>query len=238
MVEKSLMNNIMKRIIYTILTVVVLGAIMYSCKKDGYFVGGDLHNPKINLTTYDWLKSNKDGVFDTVIMLIDKAGVKDKINKQGITFFAPTDYDIYNYVQARSIAMQRIDPEKKWTVDSMIKYELPRFADSIDMYIVNQTLPNDLLTENGAKYKNAKGKDVVVSYEPTDDPNLGYNEASSVRPRIVYFSYLFQVLGNNVPASDIALPVGVRTRVQTSNAQTTTGVVHVLNNSHILFFYR
>lgn len=238
MVEKSLMNNIMKRLIYIILTVVVLGTMMYSCKKDGYFVDGDLHNPKINMTTYDWLKSNKDGVFDTVIMLIDKAGVKDKINKQGITFFAPTDYDIYNYVQARSIAMQRIDPEKKWTVDSMIKYELPRFADSIDIYIVNQTLQNDLLTENGAKYKNAKGKDVVVSYEPTDDPNLGYNEASSVRPRIVYFSYLFQSLGNNVPASDIALPIGVRTRVQTSNAQTTTGVVHVLNNSHILFFYR
>lgn len=228
----------MKRLIYTILVMIALGTIMYSCKKDGYFVGGDLHSPKINMTTYDWLKSNKDGVFDTVIMLIDKAGVKDKINKQGITFFAPTDYDIYNYVQARSIAMQRIDPEKKWTVDSMIKYELPRFADSIDMYIVNQMLPNEILTGDGTKYKNATGKDIVVSYEETDDTDLGYNEASSIKPRIVYFSYLFQALDNNVPASDIALPVGIRTRVQTSNANTTTGIVHVLNNNHILFFYR
>jgi len=50
------------------------------------------------MTTYDWMKSNKYGVFDTVLMLIDKAGVKDKINAQGVTFFAPTDYDVYNYV--------------------------------------------------------------------------------------------------------------------------------------------
>ncbi|MGE8301523.1 MAG: fasciclin domain-containing protein [Sphingobacterium paramultivorum] len=228
----------MKRIIYSILTVIVLGTMMYSCKKDGYFVGGDLHNPKINMTTYDWLKSNKDGVFDTVIMLIDKAGIKDKINKQGITFFAPTDYDVYNYVQVRTAQIQRIDPDKKWTVDSMIKYELPRFADSIDMYVVNQQLTNDMFNEKGTTYKNAKGNNVVVSYEETSDPNLGYNSASSIKPRIVYFSYLFQALGSNVPASGITLPVGVRTRVQTSNAQTTTGVVHVLNNSHTLFFYR
>lgn len=226
----------MKRLIY--ITMIALGVMLYSCKKDGYFVGGELHDPKINMTTYDWLKSNKYGVFDTVIMLIDKAGVKDKINKQGITFFAPTDYDIKNYVNARSRALQSIDENLRWTVDSMIKYELPRFADSIDMYIVNQTLPNSVLTAHGAKYKNAKGKEVVVSYEETEDEKLGYVKGSTIRPKIVYFSYLFKPMDANVPASDIDLPLGIRTLVQTSNANTTTGVVHVLTNDHTLFFYQ
>jgi len=226
----------MKRLIY--ITMIALGATLYSCKKDGYFVGGELHDPKINMTTYDWLKSNKYGVFDTVIMLIDKAGVKEKINKQGITFFAPTDYDIKNYVNARSRALQSIDENLRWTVDSMIKYELPRFADSIDMYIVNQTLPNSVLTAHGAKYKNAKGKEVVVSYEETEDEKLGYVKGSTIRPKIVYFSYLFKPMDANVPASDIDLPLGIRTLVQTSNANTTTGVVHVLTNDHTLFFYQ
>ncbi|MGE8292176.1 MAG: hypothetical protein ACN6ON_10870 [Sphingobacterium sp.] len=226
----------MKRLIY--IAMIALGAMLYSCKKDGYFIGGELHDPKINMTTYDWLKSNKYGVFDTVIMLIDKAGIKDKINKQGITFFAPTDYNIKNYVNARSRELQKIDENLKWTVDSMIKYELPRFADSIDMYIVNQTLPNSVLTAQGAKYKNVKGKEVVVSYEETEDENLGYVKGSTIKPKVVYFSYLFKPMDANIPASDIKPPLGIRTLVQTSNANTTTGVAHVLTNDHILFFYQ
>ncbi|MDH5828738.1 hypothetical protein [Sphingobacterium faecium] len=228
----------MKKIILNI--IIVLGIIVgiSSCKKDGYFVGGELHNPKIDMTTYDWLKSNKYGVFDTVLMLIDKSGAKDKINASGITFFAPTDRDVHNYVQARSFAIQQIDPNKMWTVDSIIKYELKSFADSLDLYIVKEPLINSLLTEKGKKYKNAKGSDVIVSYEETRDPALGYNENSSVIPRIVYFTYLFSPIGDDFNVSTIVPPIGSHTRVQTSNAQTTTGVVQVLNDSHVLFFYR
>lgn len=77
----------MKKIVVNIRVLLTILVAISSCKKDGYFVGGELHNPKINMTTYDWMKSNKYGVFDTVLMLIDKAGVKEKINAPGITFF-------------------------------------------------------------------------------------------------------------------------------------------------------
>lgn len=228
----------MKKTILNIFLLVGIVVAISSCKKDDYFVGGELHNPKINMTTYDWMKSNKYGVFDTVLMLIDKAGVKDKINAQGITFFAPTDYDVYNYVQARTTILQKIDPKKKWTVDSIMKYELNRFADSIDIYIAKESLVNGVLTEKGKKYKNAKGGEFFASYEETRDPALGYNPNSTVIPRVVMFTYLFQPVAADVDITKIVPPVGIRTLVQTSNAQTTTGVVHVLSNSHTLFYYR
>ncbi|MFE2861156.1 hypothetical protein [Sphingobacterium multivorum] len=228
----------MKKIILNIACLFGIIVAISSCKKNDYFVGGELHNPKINMTTYDWMKSNKYGVFDTVLMLIDKAGVKDKINAQGVTFFAPTDYDVYNYVQARTRQVQKVDPKKMWTVDSIMKYELGRFADSIDLYITKEQLTNDKLTASGKKYKNNKGGNFIISYEETRDPALGYNENSTVLPKVVMFTYLYQSIGDVFDVKTIIPPVGSRTLVQTSNAQTTTGVVHVLHNSHVLFYYR
>lgn len=153
-------------------------------------------------------------------------------------FFAPTDYVVNNYVQAKTRAIQNVDPNKKWTVDSIIKYELKKFADSLDIYIAKENLINDILIAKGKKYNNVKGGEFIVSYEETEDPNLGYNPNSSVVPKVVYFTYLFKPIGNDFDVTKIVDPIGNRILVQTSNAQTTTGVVHVLNNAHNLFFYR
>jgi len=215
------------------------GALIFAaCGKNDYRVGGDLHSPNINMTTYDYLKSNQDGLFDTLLMLVDLAGIKDKINQQGVTFFAPTDYAINRYVERRTLQLQKTDPFLKWTVDSIIQHELPRFADSLDIYFVKEQLPNSELTRTGKVYKNAKNNEVVVSYEETTDKNLGKNDNSTVFPRIVYFTYLYQPLDPGFDVTKITLPVGIRTLVQTSNARTTTGTLHVLQNSHTLFFYR
>jgi len=212
--------------------------IFAACGKNDYRVGGDLHSPNINMTTYDYLKSNRDGLFDTLLLLVDLAGIKDKINQPGATFFAPTDYAINNYVERRTRQVQKVDPFQKWTLDSIITHELPRFADSLDIYFVKEQLPNSELTPTGKVYKNAKNNDVVVSYEETTEKNMGKNDNSTLLPQVVYFTYLFQPIAPGFDVKDIALPVGIRTLVQTSNARTTTGTLHVLQNSHTLFFYR
>lgn len=209
-----------------------------SCDNSDYILGEGLHDPKINMSTYDYLKSNQFGYFDTLIMLIDKAGIKDKINENGITFFAPTDYSINNYILSRTLDIQNIDPNKMWTVDSIIKYELDRFADSIGIYIVKDLVPNSVLNESGTIYNTSLNNKVVASYEETTEDNMGENDYSSVIPKVVYFTYLYQELQPGFDIKTIQYPVGVRTLVQTSNAQTTTGVLHVLANSHILFYYR
>ncbi len=218
---------------------VIAGLFFSACKKNDYFVGGTIHNTKVNMSTYDFLKSNNRGLFDTLILLVDKAGIKDQINKQSMTFFAPTDYSIRAYCDYRSLLVQRVDPNKRWTVDSIIKYELPRFADSLNVYMLPSVVSFDQSTENGKIYSTQKtNAKAVVSYEPTDDPKLGYNSNSSIFPRIMYYTYLYKPLAEPFVASEIPATDGARTLVQTSGVESTTGIVHVLSNNHRLFFAR
>lgn len=222
------------RIIPAFCTIIIF---FTSCKKNNYLVGGSLHSAKVNMTTYDYLKSNSAGLFDTLLLLVDKAGLKDKINQQGVSFFAPTDYSINGYLNSRALEEQQIDPYRQWTIDSMIKYEMPKFIDSINIYFVNEALTYDKLTINGTLYPTLKpGSDCVVSYEETRDPALGYNPNVSTIPRIVYFTFLLQALTPPIVASEITSDEGVHTRVQTSGIESTTGIIHVLNNQHNLFF--
>lgn len=217
--------------------IISLSILLFACKRDDYFIGGSRHSAKVNMSTYDFLKSHPQGLFDTLLLLVDKAGLKDKINEAGITFFVPTDYAISSYLEKRAKEEQNIDPFRKWTIDSLIKYELNKFTDSLNVYIVKSMLTYDKLTNNGTLYSTAKGgTECVVSYEETRDESLGYNPSVSTIPRIVYYTLLLKPLTPPIIASEISSDEGIRMRVQTSGIESTTGMVQVLNNSHTLFF--
>lgn len=211
--------------------------IFSACKKNDYLKGGTIRSNKVNMTTYDFLKSNPAGLFDTLLLLIDKAGVKDKINQPGITFFAPTDYAVNNYLERRAAQERNIEPHRNWTIDSVFKYEMAKFADSLNVYIVPGTLIYDKLTMDGAVYPTQKtGASCVVSYEQTFDPAYGYNANVSTIPQLVWFTLILQPLTPPIVAADIDTDHGTRVRIQTSGIESTTGIIHVLNNSHRLFF--
>jgi len=207
------------------------------CKKDNYIVGGKLESTTTTLSTYDYLKNNRFKMFDTLLMLVDKAGLKDVINQQGITFYAPSDYSIDNYLNKRTIEVQNVDPNKKYTIDTLIKYDLNNFKDSLNAYIVHSTVTYNSLTENGVVFKTALGNQAVISYETTTDPTLGYSGAISTLPRIEYYTF---IKGSPLPsplvASQIPDTVGVRVLCQTSGLTTATGQLDVLSNTHILYF--
>jgi len=231
----------MKNIKILMLLFLVICISFLSCNRDKYLTGGSLHTSKFNVTTYDFLKNQTSGVFDTLVLLIDKAGIKDKVNQQGITFFAPTDYAINNYLGRRTLEEQKVDESRKWTIDSLIKYELSKFTDSVNVYFVDQLFPFDKLTENGVIVPTQKsGASSVVSYETItpDNPDyekLGGNTNTSAKLRLVYYTFLFRPLTPPVVASEISSADGNRNLVQTSGIETTTGMIQVLSNQHILF---
>src|ERR1700759_321909 len=138
----------MKNIFKLIIVIAIANIILASCKKD-YIIGGKLESTTTNLTTYDYLKSNRFKMFDTLLMLVDKAGLKDVINQKGITFYAPTDFSINKYLQKKTLEAQVIDPFAKYTIDTLIKYDLATFADSIKTYIIPKTITYASLTFNG-----------------------------------------------------------------------------------------
>lgn len=222
--------------------IISLAALMlisvYSCKKQNYIIGGQTSNPVSPLTTYDYLKGNSLHLFDTLLMLVDSAGLKDSINQQGVTFFAPTDYSIDAYLTARTAVVQNVNPNALYTIDSMLKYDLARVRDSLMMYIIHQPLPFSILTQNGVEYATGlPGDSAVVSFEETENANLGYSALVSSVPQVLYFTQMWYPAPIPLVADDITSNVGVHTLCQTSGIQTTTGMLDVLTNSHVLFFY-
>lgn len=183
-----------------------------ACKKDNYLEGGTIHNPKVDMTTLDYLKKNP--LFDTLCLLIDKAGIADKINKSGISLFTPTDYHINTYIRQKNSIAQQVDESRRYTVDSMIKYDLNSFRDSMDVYIINQALPFSSLSGTAKPFATAfAGITANVSYEEVQDEELGYNPNTGTFPRLVFFE-----IGD------------IKTYCQTSGIETNTGMLFVLQN--------
>ena len=218
--------------------------ILTSCKKQDYITGGvpeDVNKYK-NTSTYDVLAKNP--LYDTLVKVIDAAGMKDKINAQGTTFFAPSDYSIYNYLADRtSVVQNTINQDSKFGLDSLLYYvtnNINGTRDSLSLYLIPQLLTYDKLTETGAYFSTGlAGDKVIVSYETTKDSYLGYNPIVSSFPRLVYFTHLWYpyTLNDANPASDVPLDIGVRTLVIASGLQTQNGIINALDNSHVLFFY-
>lgn len=218
--------------------------VLASCKKQDYITGGvpeDVNKYK-NTSTYDVLAKNP--LYDTLVKVIDAAGMKDKINAQGSTFFAPSDYSIYRYLAARTyVVQQTINQDSNFGLDSLLYYvtnNINGTRDSLSLYLIPQLLTYNMLTETGAYFPTGlAGDNVIVSYETTKDSYLGYNPVVSSYPRLVYFTHLWYpyTLNDANPAGDVPLDIGVRTLVVASGLQTQNGIINALDNSHILFFY-
>lgn len=226
---------------WAVITAVIV--LVSACKKD-YITGGEGEdtNRFSNVTTYEALKSSP--LYDTLVRLIDTAGLKDKINTQGMTLFAPSDYSVLSYLGARTLYVQAtINANAKFGLDSLFYYlrnNIKGTKDSLLMYLINKPLQYNNLTDVGAIYPTElAGDTAIVSYEYTRDNTLGYNTVVSGVPQIVYFTQLWKHynLSATNPAGKVPNTIGVHTLVKTSCITTKTGLMNALDNSHTLFFY-
>ncbi|MFT4205106.1 MAG: fasciclin domain-containing protein [Chitinophagaceae bacterium] len=228
------------KILYTILICI---GIFQACKKD-YIVGGSVTDVNMyeNMTTYEFLSSN--ALFDTLVQIIDSAGIKDQINADGTTFFAPTDAAILTYLEDRTLLVQNtIDQYSTWQMDSLFYYlrnDVGGIKDSLLMYLIPHYLTYDSLSSVGTVYPTAlSGDSAIVSYEYTTSTTLGYNSIVSSVPQVIYFTHLWSHydVTSETTAADVPDSVGVRVLVQTSGIATKNGIVNVLAYGHTLFYY-
>lgn len=215
--------------------VLMIAASMVSCKKDGYKEDGGTHNPKVNMTTYDFLKSKPQ--FSSLVRLIDRAGLKETINGN-VTFFASTNYSVDEFVQARynRRAIELNDENIKYTLDSL---PLQEIKDSLKMYIFTGDLGRDKLTLEGKYYQNMLGTipNAAFYIKLRREKDRNYN------PYLNYVDYInfTKVIGtrdetepdlDKIPAKDRDKSYDC----QTTGIITTTGIIHVLDDFHRLFF--
>ncbi len=216
------------------LTILLLSAVFISCKKDKYKNDGGVHSPNVNMTTYDYLKQH--GSFDSLIAVIDLAGLKDMVNNSK-TFFAVPDWGINDYVKAKKQKkiIETGDENITFSVKDLDVYTL---RDSLKMYMYPELINRQNLTVTGKEYASAFGP-------------MANNTRMYIRLRRIanYNSYVGtvdfinfgQVIGTlDTEEPDVnAIPVNQRDKTvdcQTSGIITTTGTLHVVNNFHRLFF--
>lgn len=216
----------MKYIILLLLT-----GMFISCTNDDYLTDGGTANPYVNMTTYDYLKSNP--LFDTLVMAIDIAGLKDQVNAAG-TFYAPTNFSLNEYIRDELELRKKLDAEAVYTFDSIPVTEF----DSIRMYLFAETITRDSLTKEGRVYTSMAGIDFKLSKEPQN----AYQDDLVIKPEYLYF---IKKVGSNFDSYEDTINDSVgtrekdeRIRVQTSGIITTTGVIHVLQNNHKFIFHK
>lgn len=205
--------------------------LLFSCTNDDYLIDGGKANPYVNMTTYDYLKSNP--LFDTLVMAIDIAGLQEEVNAAG-TFYAPTNFSLNEYIRDELELRKKLDADAVYTFDSIPVTEF----DSIRMYLFAETITRDSLTKEGRVYTSLAGIDFKLSKEPQD----AYQDDLVIKPEYLFF---IKKIGSNFDSYEDTVNDNVATkekderiRVQTSGIITTTGVIHVLQNNHKFIFHK
>lgn len=226
----------MKYILNSLVVVVASILLFASCKKDSYKNDGGVHSPKVNETTYDFLKSH--GSFDSLIKVIDLAGLKDMVNSKDATFFAVTDVGVKSYlaVKKQEMVIQTGDENIEFGLQDI---DVNILRDSLPMYVFDEIITRESLNIKGEYFRSNVG------------PVLGDGSKIYIKLRRTrdYSSYLdfvdyiniTKVVGTlDEDEPDIsAIPEDERDLsydCQTTGIVTTTGILHVISNQHRLFF--
>lgn len=212
-----------------ILTLVAFCVAFTACKKNDYIIGGDLHDPHVNMTTYDFLKTKP--LFDTLVILIDKAGLKDEINGDN-TFFAPTDYSIKSLLERRTLIIQQKyqDENIKYTLDSL---PIPELRDSLRSHLFAGKINREQLALENKVFKSLAGEDFSILLKEVDD----YTGLNTTKPQYLYLTKIRSGLDPDpIPDDYPDEDKDIIDLVQTSGILTTNGVLHVLNNRHKFYW--
>lgn len=216
------------KIKHLMLLAFAVAMMMTSCKKDKYIIGGSLHNAKVNMTTYDYLKTNR--LFDTLLVLIDKAGMKEEINGD-VTFFAPTDYSI------KALLLRREEKLQQQNNDESLKYNLSdlpvaELRDSLRSHLFTGKITRESLSLSNKLFTSKANELFSIRLMEGTSPGL-----VSSKPQYLFLVKVRngldpETLPDDYPDKDR----DISDVAQTSNIQTTTGVLHVLNNLHRFYW--
>ena len=207
----------------------------FSCKKD-YAIGGDLFKAQVNMTTYDYLKTNH--AFDTLVVMIDKMQLKNELNSSG-TFFALTNYAIHNFVQAKQ-AQLRITTNDENLVFTFDSLDFTSLKDSLRAYMFKEKFTRDNLTQKGVYAQANDGEKRLIQLLPSTDYT---SNIFTTEPKYIFLTKVVPLVpGGPVPGNiDQVQQVDPKqllsTLCQTTGIITTTGVLHVLNNFHTFTYF-
>lgn len=218
------------KILYLFFGIILLCTTFNACKKASYLEDDGVHVAEVNLSTYDYLAAHPNGMFDTLLMVIDHFKLKGEIDNAK-TFWAPSNYSVNRYYKIKMDSVLYTDENAVYTFDQFLN-DIP--IDSVRSYIYSgtpYTLQNaafdytsitNVAHIDGFNYHKQKQPQAAWSYQP------------------VYYLYYVKVRGEadqigadgvvTVKEDDMA---DLRVLCQTTGIKTSSGtILHVLANTH------
>lgn len=216
--------------LYQLALLLFFGLTMVACKKAAYLTDDGIHVAEVNLSTYDYLAAHPNGMFDTLLLVIDHFKMKDEIN-QAKTFWAPSDYSVNRYYKQKADSVKFVDENAQYSFTQFLN-EIP--VDSVRAYIYNDAAYNlETATTSYKGISNSGNFNGFVYHKQKQG-----KAAWSSQP--VYYLYYVKVRGE----ADQIGPDGtvtvkeddqsdVRVRCQTTGIRTSSGtMLNVLANTH------
>ncbi|WP_341838922.1 hypothetical protein [Chitinophaga caseinilytica] len=213
-------------------------ALTASCQKEHYFDGG-VHTGKLDMNIYEFLKS-RPLEFDTIVWILDKTGLAAEVQKNNITFIAPKDLCVVNYLKQMGGA--KLDTVNTETLrKAMSKYILP------NVKIWREEVPFDYdISRNGGQFVKTLSGDSVFLDSPRRDDYNGVKEAGPKFFRVWYHNGYGEFFGRRFTAANTWPETEVNGKrwnpwvssgiVITTDLQATNGNIQVLNGSHTFNF--
>ncbi|MGK9118077.1 hypothetical protein [Olivibacter jilunii] len=210
-----------------------IGVVFFACEKDDYIRDGGPSDAFVNMTTYDYLKTNSK--FDSLVKMIDHAGLKDEINGN-VTFFATTNYGVADYVAVKKQekVIETGDENISFGITDIPAAEL---RDSLKIYLFDGKINREDMSTKGSLYDSKLGPINNIKFMIKLRRTRDY---SAYLDYVDYVNFT-KVIGSvdtdeqdpeNIPEREKDISVDC----QTSGIITTTGILHVLSGSHRLFF--
>ncbi|NRF41711.1 carbohydrate-binding protein [Pedobacter foliorum] len=189
------------------------------CGKDKGFYEAAVDEKNVPLNTYDYLKS-KRGIYDSLLLVIDRVGLADTLKKNPVTLFALSNSSF-------KLAMTNLNNLRRTTGKD------PLFLSNVDIkhldtlmtkYVIRGLYPTELLTEQdgltfyGVKYNR------MMHGKLESSTASGYNGGG---PAYIKFDDTKQ---------SIFVKNWVNTTTGSVNIKTTNGIVHIVEPNHVFGF--
>lgn len=216
----------MRAQIKTIAIIAVLLTICFSgCKK--YYFDSGVHDPKFNGSSVQYMAEKKP-FFDSTLMVIELAGMKNVIENEEVTFFAPPGGCITRAVIGLN---RRLHFNGKDTVKKLDQIKPEVWKNLLSNYIFKgKNLLKDYPQRDTISYVAYPGHNYTSYSGRIMNIGVIFSDAGGVQYagyRQLFLSYIPDLSNPQIALRNIP--------VATSDIQTNNGVIHVLNRTKHTF---
>ncbi|MRG44322.1 carbohydrate-binding protein [Chitinophaga sp. SYP-B3965] len=212
----------MKRIISAthILAAATLLLMAAGCKKNNEYRNMEPVR-EVKMSTYDFIvQANQTGLYDTLLHLLNKTGIAEKLKTATNTFFVPQDFSITSAMENLNFIRKKRGEAPNWTVDSV---STGVWDTLLNRYMIAGIYSLDSL-------KRGDGVDLLDAYQYEMSAKAISTSASGISNG---GSMVIQYSDKN---NSRLIKFWVSTVTESANVKTSNGMAHMLEPRHVFGF--